>query len=62
MSKNKYLFRLKNNNTDNYDAKYIKIKLNSYADLPLTKPLELLDVIIVVRSVYKDGNNYCPVF
>ena len=62
MSKNKYLFRLKNNNTDNYDAKYIKIKLNSYADLPLTKPLELLDVIIVVRFVYKDGNNYCPVF
>ena len=62
MSKNKYLFRLKSNNTDNYDAKYIKIKLNSYADLPLTKPLELLDVIIVVRSVYKDGNNYCPVF
>ena len=62
MSKNKYLFRLKNNNTDNYDAKYIKIKFNSYADLPLTKSLELLDVIIVVRSVYKDGNNYCPVF
>ena len=62
MNKRKYLFRSKNNDTDNYDAKYIKIKFNSNADLPLTKSLELLDVIIVVRSVYNDGNNHYPVF
>ena len=28
MSKNKNLFRSKNNNTNDYDAKYIKIKFN----------------------------------
>ena len=62
MSKNKDLFRSKNNNTNDYDAKYIKIKFNWYDDLPLKKSLELLDIIIVVRSVYNNGNKYNPVF
>ena len=34
-------------NSDNYDTKYIKIKFNSYDELPLNKTIEIPSIIIV---------------
>ena len=41
------------------NEKYMKIKFN-FDDLPLKKPLELCDIIIVVRFVFSDDNNLYP--
>ena len=49
-----------NNNSDNYDEKYMKIKFNSDDDLPLQKTLELYDKIITVTFLFNDGNKYYP--
>ena len=38
-------------NSDNYDEKYMKIKLNSDEHLPLSKMLKLYKIIIVLRSL-----------
>ena len=32
---------IRTNNNNSYDAKHMKIRLNSYDDLPLRKPLDL---------------------
>ena len=48
------------NNSGNYDKKYMKIKFNSDHDLTLNKTLELPNMIIVVRSVFYEGNKYYP--
>ena len=45
------LIRLVTINSDNYDEKYMKIKLNSDEPLPLSKILKLYKIIIVLRSV-----------
>ena len=37
----KYVIRSITNNSDNYDEKYVKIKFNSFDDLPLKKTPEL---------------------
>ena len=56
----KNLIRSTNNNSGDYEEKYMKILLNSDDDLPLTKIVELHGMIIVVRSVFSDGNKYYP--
>ena len=56
--KNRDLIRLITNHSDNYDEKYMKIKFNSGDDLPLKKTLELYNMVIVVRSVFHEGNKY----
>ena len=56
----KHLIRSTNNNSGDYEEKYMKILLNSDDDLPLTKIVELHGMIIVVRSVFSDGNKYYP--
>lgn len=38
-------------NSDNYDEKYIKIKLNSDEHLLLSKMLKPYEIIIVLKSV-----------
>ena len=38
-------------NSDNYDEKYIKIKLNSDEHLPLSKMLKPYEILIVLKSV-----------
>ena len=43
-------------NSDDDDKKYMKTKSNSGDDLPLNKTLELLNIVIVVRSVFHEGN------
>ena len=38
----------------------MKIKFISDDNLPLKKILQLHDILIVVRSVFNDGNKYYP--
>ena len=59
LTKIRDLIRSKTDNSDNYDVKYMKIKLNSN-DLLLNKTLELCDLIIVVRSVFHESDKYYP--
>ena len=59
-SKIKDIIRSTNNDSDNYDEKYMKIKFNSDDDLPLQKTLELYDKIITVTFLFNDGNKYYP--
>ena len=47
-------------NTDDYDEKYMKIKFNSYDELPLNKATEILSMKIVVRAVFNENNKYYP--
>ena len=44
------------NNSDNYDKKYMKIKIDSDDDLPLKKTLEVRNMVINVRSVFHVDN------
>ena len=43
-------------NSDDYNKKYLKMKFNSDANLPLQKTLELCNMIIVVKSVFHEVN------
>ena len=52
------MIRSMSNNSDCYDEKYIKIKLNLDDDLPLHKALEIYNMIIVVRHVFHEGYKY----
>ena len=54
------LIRSITDNSDKNDEKYIKIKLNLDDDLPLNKTLELRNMIIVVTSVFHEGNKHYP--
>ena len=49
-----------NNNSDNYDEKYMKTKFNSEDDPPLNKTLKLYNMVKVVRFVFHEGNEYYP--
>ena len=53
-SKIRYLLRSITKNSDDYDKKYIKIKLNSDDELPIRKTTEISSMIIVVRAVFHD--------
>ena len=55
-----YLIRLKTKSSDDYDAKYMKIKFNSDDKLPLNKTIEIPSMIIVVRTVFHENNKYHP--
>ena len=60
LSEIRYLVRSITNISDNYDEKYMKIKLNSDDDLALKKRLKLCNMITVVRSVFHEGNKHYP--
>ena len=45
-------------NSDDYDEKYMKIKLYSYNELPLNKTIEIPSVIIVARAIFLENNKY----
>ena len=62
MSKIRDLIRSKTDNSDDYDEKYIKTKFNFDDDLPVNKTLELCNIIIVIRSVFHEGNKHYPQF
>ena len=41
---------------------YMKIKFNTDNNLPLIKLLELYNMIIVVKSVFREGSKHYPQF
>ena len=51
------------NNDSDYEKEYMKIKFNSYDDLPLNKLLKFLLMTITIRHVFEeDGKLYPQVF
>ena len=44
--------------SDNYDEKYVKIKLNSDDELPLNKTIKVSTMKIVLRAVSHENNKY----
>ena len=55
---------LKRNISDVYSHKYTKIKMNSDDDLPLEKPLNMHNVVILIKFVFNKNynRNYYQVF
>ena len=50
-------------NECNYEKDYMKIRFNSDDDLPLNKQLKFHNMVITIRSVFKeDGKLYLQVF
>ena len=45
-------------NPDDYDEKYIKIKLDSDNNLTLNKMIEIPDMLIVVRAIFYESNKH----
>ena len=50
--------RLRTKNSNDYDEKYTKIKLDLYDDLPLNKTIEIYNVTIVIRAVFYENKKY----
>ena len=50
--------RLVTKKSDDYDEKYIKIKLDSDDNLPLNKTKEIPVMVIVVRAIFYGNNKY----
>ena len=59
-SKIRDLIRSITKNSDDYDAKYMKIKFNSDDELPLNKTIEIPSMKIVVRVTFYEYNEYYP--
>ena len=55
-----HLVKIRNNNLDDYVYKNMKIRINSFYDLTLEKVLKLYNVVLLVRSVFKDKNKTYP--
>ena len=54
---------INDNKENNYEKNYMKIKFNSYDDLPLNKPLKFHTMTLLIRSVFEeDGKLYMQVF
>ena len=45
-------------NLDDYDEKYMKIKLNSDDELPINKSIEIATMAIVARAIFLQNNKY----
>ena len=45
---------------DDYDEKYMKIKIDSDNKLPLNKTIEIPVLVIVVRAIFYENNKYYP--
>ena len=52
------LIKATTKNADDYDEKYMKIKLNSDHELPLNKTIENPSNIIVVRAIFHENSKY----
>ena len=59
-SKIRDLIRSITKNSDDYDEKFMKIKLNANNKLPLNKMIEIPIITIVVRAVFLENNKYYP--
>ena len=47
-------------NSDDFDEKHMKIKFSFDDELLLNKTIEIPSIIIVVRAVFHENNNYYP--
>ena len=56
----KGLIRLITKSSNDSDKRFMKIKIDSDADLPLNKTIEIHEVTIVVRAVFHENNKYYP--
>ena len=52
------LIRLVTKKSDDYDQKYIKIKLDSDDKLPLKKTIDIPVMVIVVRNIFDEKSKY----
>ena len=52
------LIRSVTKKSDDYDKKYMKIKLDSDDELPPNKTVEIPVMVIVVRATYYENNKY----
>ena len=57
-SKIRDFIRSVTNNSGSYAEDYMKIKFNSDDDIPLKKLVELYNMIIIVRSVFRERSKY----
>ena len=60
LSKIRDLIRSINQNSDDYDEKYINIRFNSDDELPINKAIEIPSMVIVVRAVFHENSKYYP--
>ena len=45
-------------NSDDYDEKYIKIKINSDDELPRNETVKVPSMMMVVKAVFYENNKY----
>ena len=62
MSKIRNLIRFITRKSNNYDEKYMKIKLTLDYALPLNETLVISTITIVVSAVFHENNKYPLVF
>ena len=58
--KNKEIKNLINDKPSEYEKDFMKMKFNSDDNLPLSKTLRLLNLTIIIRSVFQDVGKYYP--
>ena len=56
------LMKSKTNNSGYHDEKYMEITFSSPNNLHLKETLKLYNMMIVIRSVFHEGNKYYPQF
>ena len=56
----KNLIEKVNSKIDEYGKDFMKIKINSYDNLPLNKTLKIHSMTIVIRSVFQKDGKYYP--
>ena len=54
------LIRSITKNSDDYDEKYFKIKLNPDKKLALNKTIEIPTMTIIIRAIFHENNKYYP--
>ena len=54
------LKKINNNISGEYEKDYMKTKFNSDDKLPLNKQLKLLNVTVIIRSVFEEYGKICP--
>ena len=56
----KNLIEKVNSKIDEYGKDFMKIKINSYDNLPLNKTLKIHSITIVIRSAFQKDGKYYP--
>ena len=58
MEKIRDLIRWVTRKLDDYDQKYMRIKIDTHDKLPLNKTIKIPIITIVVRAVFHENNKY----